>query len=104
MGTVMELHSKGPSEHDQALAFIHTYRSARGLPPLESPTSLREAFGDDVKLYRYKAPGRQFAITHSRDARDALVTAGASNQLAFKPNPDSEAWDVSLPSYLWSFI
>lgn len=93
------------SQEQLTLGFISRYREAMGLPPADNPQSLLEGLGEGVKLYRYREPGRQFALTGSDAIKDSLMKAGAGNALPYKPCPEAEThWDVGLPSYLWAFI
>lgn len=96
-----------PDDKELAERFIASYRESMGLPVLsEPPTSLRDALGDGVRLYRYRGPGKQFAITKDPKVRDALLAAGAVSALQFKMDSQASypSWDIGLPPFLWELM
>lgn len=96
-----------PDDRELAEAFISRYREAMGMPALtEAPTSLREALGDGLKMYRYRVKGRQFAITKDPRVRDGLLAAGATGALEFRMGgkADGLSWDIGLPPFLWDLM
>jgi len=108
MGDVVNLQERD-EELEQAVVFVARYRAERGFQPWATTSELvlRDALGVDLKLYRFRAPGRQFALTADPGVRDALLAAGATNATPFKreQKPDAKQWwDVTLPPYLWRFI
>lgn len=106
MGDVVRFQPNQLTDEELTLQFIVDFRSSVGLPQLaEPPETLRDGLGDGLKMYRYAAPGKQFAITADTRVRDALHAAGAGAAVPFRMTRDGkECWDISLPSFLWEFM
>jgi hypothetical protein len=105
---VDETEEKDKTDGEMVIEFIQKYRSKMGLPELDDykDKSIKGALGPGVRLYRYLAPGRQFAICDDEKIKDALVEAGAIRVIPFTMSPDSTKvhYDITLPGFFWSYL
>lgn len=105
---VIEPDEKDKTDEELTIEFIKKFRSEMGLPELKNykASSIKGSLGSKVRLYRYLAPGRQFAICDDEKIKDALVEAGAFRVIPFTMSPNSTKvhYDVALPAYFWTYL